>query len=167
MKDKLRLNRSLAIGASAILLCGMALEHFGLTNEPQVFGDQVAEAPRPVRKLGSPKPTNSDEPAAAANRPSTIRHRNPIPSRFSTNSNREARIVLRQPYTAGIVSMPQAFRPPLASRSSTPAQASTQPRLLPWLMILAGLLAVWWFARMDWPRKTCKNLFHTYVKTRK
>ena len=166
MKDKLRLNRSLAIGASAILLCGMALEHFGLTNEPQVFGDQVSEAPRPVSKPGSPKPTKSDEPTVAANRPSTIRHPNPIPSRFSINSTREGRIVLRQPYTAGIASLPQEFRAPRASRSSTPAQASTQPRLLPWLMVLAALLAVWWFARMDWPGKTCKNLFLTHVKNR-
>ena len=45
------MNKKLVIGASAILLCGMAAAYIGLTNEPQLFEDQVAEAPRPVRDL--------------------------------------------------------------------------------------------------------------------
>ena len=45
------LNNKLVIGTNAILLCGMAVAYFGLTNEPQLFEDQVAEAPRPVRDL--------------------------------------------------------------------------------------------------------------------
>ena len=45
------LNKKLVIGASAVLCCGMAAAYFGLANEPQLFEDQVAEAPRPVRDL--------------------------------------------------------------------------------------------------------------------
>tara|TARA_B100001971_G_scaffold213693_1_gene247832 strand:+ start:694 stop:2283 length:1590 start_codon:yes stop_codon:yes gene_type:complete len=51
MKNTLQLDKKLIIGVSAILMCGMAAAYYGLRNEPQLFADQVTEAPRPVRDL--------------------------------------------------------------------------------------------------------------------